>query len=207
MSNRNRRLERRASKRVELRNLLVFVEGEKTEEQYVKSWAREYRGTVSVTVPKTHGTPLALVKAASDEAKRDRRISAKRGGPNYDEYWCVFDKDEHPRMGEAIQMAKDNDIRVALSVPCLELWFLIHFEDQTASIDRSVAQSRSSSHLSCEKSLTHKALEQLIARYPEAKTRAIALDAKHRGDGTRPFPNPSSGVWQLVESIAKGDDD
>lgn len=185
----------------------MFVEGEQTEEQYVKSWARAYRATVSVTVPKTHGTPVTLVKAASAEARRDRRIPAKQGGPVYDEYWCVFDRDAHPNVDQAFQMARDNDIFVALSVPCLELWFLIHFEDQTASIDRSHAQSRSSSHLSCEKSLTHDALEQLVTRYPAAKTRAVALDAKHRGDGTGPFPNPSSGMWRLVDSIAKGDID
>lgn len=207
MNNRNRPLVRRVSKQATRRTLLLFVEGAKTEELYLTRWVREHRATVAVAFSNTRGSPLTLVKAACEAARRDRRISEKRGGPLYDEYWCVFDRDDHPNMDQAFQMARDNRIYVALSVPCLELWFLIHFEDQTAPIHRADAQSRSKSHLLCEKSLTDDALGQLVVRYPEAKSRAVALDTKHLGDGTGPFPNPSSGVWRLVDSIAKGDDD
>lgn len=201
MSNRSRTLRRKVSRQPLRRTLLIFVEGAKTEEQYIKSWASAYRGMVSVTVSDTRGVPLTLVKAACDTARKDRRISQKRGGPMYDEYWCMFDRDDHPNMKEAVEMARDNSIGVAVSVPCLELWFLIHFEDQTASINRASALSRSKGHLSCGKSLSSAALANLIERYPMAKGRAVALDDKHRGDGTGPFPNPSSGVWRVVDSI------
>lgn len=206
MSNRSRSIRRKVSRRAQRRTLLVFVEGAKTEEQYLKGWASRHRESAAITISDTRGVPLTLVRAASEAARRDRRISKNRGGPLYDEYWCVFDRDDHPNVDQAVQMARDNGINTALSVPCMEFWFVIHFEDQTAAVDRFAVQSRSRDLLSCEKSLTPAAVNALVERYPAAKDRAIALDAKHRGDGTGPFPNPSSAVWRLVESIKRGRD-
>jgi hypothetical protein len=116
----------------------------------------------------------------------------------------VFDIDEHPNVAQAVALARDNDIQLAISNPCLELWFILHFEDQTAWIDRKVAQDRSQDLLSCGKVLTPEAFGLLRERHDAAAARAQALDEKHRLDGSPPGENPSSSVWRLIEAIRGG---
>jgi hypothetical protein len=115
----------------------------------------------------------------------------------------VFDVDEHPKLREAIELADAAGIKLAISNPCIELWFLLHFASQTAYIERHAAQTQAKSHLNCGKELDESALGLLATNFPTAMSRAIALDAKHEGDGTPAPGNPSSGVWGIVEAIAR----
>jgi hypothetical protein len=182
--------------------LLVFTEGQVTEEDYLNHWHRHYRARVNVEIDDFHGTPKALVERAS-EAKRNNKKAEKRGrGRAHDEVWCVFDVDTHPHLTEAIEMAAANGINVAVSNPCIELWFLLHFEGQTAYIETQPAQKAAKEHLSCEKALSEAALEELVERLEVAKERAIRLDDKHQKDRTPAPGNPSSGVWRIVDSIS-----
>ena len=143
-------------------------------------------------------TLVDLAVAARREAAREER----RGrGVAWDEIWCVFDEDAHPNLREAVAKAEANGINLAVSSPCIELWFVLHFDDQTAYIERQQAQSRARELLGCEKGLTNDALDTLAQRYDGARTRAIALDEKHTGDGSPPRSNPSSEVWKLVDRI------
>ncbi len=135
-------------------------------------------------------------------AKRHEAREARRGrGRASDEYWCVFDIDQHPKVGPAIEKARTNGIGVAVSNPCIELWFILHFQDQTAHIERHDAQAISKELLKCDKILDHAALSELMERFPEAKMRALALDDKHLGDGRAAGSNPSSGMWRLIDRI------
>jgi hypothetical protein len=79
------------------------------------------------------------------------------------------------------------------------LWFLIHFEDQTAYLTRQQAQRLSKRHLKCGKILNQQALELLESNYESAKDRAVRLGEKHTGDGSPQHENPSSTVWQIVD--------
>jgi hypothetical protein len=88
-----------------------------------------------------------------------------------------------------------------MSNPCLELWFILHFEDQTAYIDRQAAQHRAEEFLGCSKVLSESAVRVLADGYDEARRRATKLDEKHAGDGSPPVSNPSSGVWRLIDLI------
>jgi len=194
-------LSRRVSKQEIKRELLVFTEGRLTEPGYLVYWHREHRRRVSVEISEFHGGPLQLVKKAA-EAKAIGARDQKRGrGRAWDEIWCVFDVDVHPDLPEALQIAGAGGIRVAVSNPCIELWFLLHFRDQTAFIDRKDAQRRCRTELACDKELTEEALSRLAASYSQARRRAIALDEKHEGDGSPPLSNPSSSVWELVDAI------
>ena len=146
---------------------------------------------------------MALVEQAA-HAKAVNEKDARRGrGRAHDEVWCIFDVDEHPRLNEAIELARRNEINLAISNPCIELWFLLHFVEQTAYIERDVAQKQSTHHLGCDKSLTDAALGQLHDGFDVAKARAQRLEEKHRRDGTRAPGNPSSGVWRLVDAISE----
>jgi hypothetical protein len=164
-------------------------------------WHRLHRQRVNVTIAGQHGVAKTLVElavAAKREAERDER----RGrGAAWDEVWCVFDTDEHPNLREALEMAQANGVHVAVTNPCIELWFILHFEDQTAHIERGPAQSRARDLLNCKKHLSDSALETLGERYEDARDRAKSLDEKHEGDGSPPRSNPSSEVWKLVDRI------
>lgn len=88
-----------------------------------------------------------------------------------------------------------------MSNPCLELWFILHFENQTAYLERDVAQHRAEELLGCSKILTDSALRALAGNYDQARRRAIKLGEKHAGDGSPPASNPSSGMWRLIDVI------
>ncbi len=185
------------------RELLVFTEGAVTEETYLKYWHRRFRGSVNVEIHEFHGTPAALVKRAAETKAANERAERKGRGRAHDEVWCVFDVDEHPHLQEAIALAAVRDISLAVSNPCIELWFLLHFVDHTAYIDRHTAQTQAKTHLDCGKDLDQAAQELLATRFPVAKTRAVLLDLKHDGDGTDPPGNPTSSVWRIIEAIAR----
>jgi hypothetical protein len=150
-----------------------------------------------------HGTPLHLVEEAVRVVRREAREEKKGRGRAYDQVWCIFDRDEHPKLPQAFDLARRHDVRTAFSNPCLELWFLLHFQDQTGDIHRYAAQRAARDHLGCDKNLTEAALKALALpeRFAAAKKRALALKAKHLDDGSPADSNPSSGVWQLIDEI------
>lgn len=198
-----RRLQRRVRADAARRELLVFVEGKVTEEEYLNFYRRRHRRTVNVEIPEFRGGPLQLVEHAIDAKRRNEREARRGRGRAHDEVWCVFDVDKHPDLNQAISLARDHGIKLAISSPCLELWFLLHFEKQTAHLDHTQVQSSAKRHLKCGKSLSQPALAALDERYDTARDRAQKLDTKHRGDESGPHANPSSGIWKLVDSISE----
>jgi RloB-like protein len=192
---------RRPSKAAVLLDLLVFVEGARTEELYLTYWHRQYRDRVRVEIDPYRGGPLQLVERAVEAQRTEARDAKKGRGRPHNQIWCVFDRDEHPNFARAIDLADRHGINLAISNPCLELWFILHFEDQTAYLERQAAQHRAEELLGCSKVLTDAALNALAERYDEARRRAVKLDEKHAGDGSPPGNNPSSAVWHLIELI------
>lgn len=180
----------------------MLVEGLRTEEDYLVHWHRAHRTKVNVTVHPFRGGPRQLIDRAVEEKRKSEREQRRGGGRTYDEVWCCFDVDAHPGLNEVETIARAHDIRLAVSNPCMELWFLLHFENQTAYLDRWAAQSRASHHLRCGKALSSTAFNELEGRHAIAAERAQALDTKHEGDGSPPGDNPSSSVWRLVATIA-----
>ncbi|MGV7254581.1 RloB family protein [Mycobacterium kansasii] len=180
----------------------MYVEGEKTEQVYFVHWNRQYRDIVVDIYPRYGLTPKEMVQRAIKDWEADIRDAKRQRGPAFDEYWCVFDVDQHPKLRDALTLAAENGIRVALSNPCFELWFLIHFQDQTAYIDRHAAQRGAYEHMGCRKNcMTQSELEKLDEHYGTAAERARKLDAWHSGNGSKPASNPSTNVWELNETI------
>lgn len=109
-------------------------------------------------------------------------------------------------MPEAIELARRNEINVVASNPCIELWFILHHEDQTAHIEREAAQRRSAELLACGKHLTSDALATLDPHYADAVRRAKQLMANTLVTGvlraaTRAL---TYDVWRLAERILMG---
>lgn len=187
-------------------SLLVFAEGKNTEVGYIQHWYRRHREGILVDIADCHGEPLTLVEAAIRARAQEQREEKRGRGKAHDEYWCVFDRDEHPKFDEAVRLAEQEGISLAVSNPCLELWFVLHFEDQTAHVERDVIQRRSSKLLGCDKTLSASALELLTNDdgYTDASRRARRLEQKHEGDGSPQRSNPSSDAYRLVDRIRRG---
>jgi hypothetical protein len=181
---------------------MIFAEGEKTEPIYITHWYRAHREKVIVQIAKHEGTsPYELVERAVAQRAVDLHEQRRGRGDAYDQYWCVFDVDQHPRIPDALQLAESNSINVALSGPNIELWFLIHFEAQTAYIERDEARRKAYTILGCSKALSQQALDLLMQKYSVAKDHAQILERKHQGDSSAKPWNPSSDVWKLVDVI------
>jgi RloB-like protein len=183
------------------RSIWVFTEGKVTEEGYVNFYHRRHRGQVTVTIDRYHGAPIELVERAISTKRSEEREQRRRRSWAPDEFWCVFDVDTHPKLAEAQELAAQNDIDVAVSGPCIELWFALHFADQTAYLNAREAQKLAAEHLSGGKRLSDEDLEALAGNFEVAKARAIKLDEKHRGDRTAQPWNPYSDVWRLIDAI------
>jgi hypothetical protein len=181
---------------------MVFAEGENTEPLYLTHWHRACRDKVIVKIAQHEGTsPFELVERAVAQRSSDLREEKRGRGDAFDQYWCIFDVDEHPKIPEALQLAESNSINIALSGPNIELWFLIHFDPQTAYIGREEAIRRAYAFLGCQKVLSLHALTLLTERYSIARNRAQSLERKHQGDGSAKPWNPSSDIWKLIDVI------
>lgn len=183
------------------RSLLVFTEGLRTEPGYLRHWHQSHRERAVLDIDRFHGPPLRLVERAAARKAADLRGARRGHGAVYGEYWCVFDVDEHPGIGRALRLAEARGINVALSNPCIELWFLLHSQDQRASVHRADAQRAAAGLLGCGKVLTPAALDRLLAGYADARQRARQLDQKHELDGSPARSNPASDVWRLIDRI------
>ncbi|MGO9122298.1 MAG: RloB family protein [Desulfomonilaceae bacterium] len=110
------------------KRFLIICEGERTEPNYF----RAFPTNKEVLVCKIEGTgynTVSLVRAAVEEKSRN----------DYDEVWCVFDKDSFSteQVNEAIQLANQNNIQVAFSNEAFELWYLLHYHYFNTAITRS----------------------------------------------------------------------
>jgi hypothetical protein len=157
----DRDLRRRAAVRQPYERLLIVCEGEKTEPQYLDEIRQELRlATAHVQVrPSGFGTePLQVVEFAEHLFRHgDRAIGV--AAQEFDRVIAVFDRDDHRTYHAALAKAEDlnerltNDERRRIpfeavpSVPCFELWLLLHFEDIQAPIHRNEVYERLRKHL------------------------------------------------------------
>lgn len=187
------------------KSFLVLVEGQVTEADYLLYWKRRLRLRAQVDVPDFHGTPLSLVEKAVELKAAEERTEKRGRGRMHDEYWCVFDIDTHPNVPEAIELARASEIELAISNPCIELWFLLHFAEHSAYIECTDAARAVKAETGAGKSISPDGLEQLSERFEAARGRAQRLEAKHRGDGTPAPGNPSSDAWRLIDAMKAAD--
>ena len=185
------------------RRLLVACEGDVTEPSYIKGCEGKFQEALVWILPE-HGDPRKLVELAKSE--RDRaRAQAKRERDEfaaYDEVRCAFDRDQHERFEDACQMARDNQLELAVSNPCFELWLLLHFRESPGAQHRRHLQRKLKKFLPGYDK--HFDFELVADRVDQAVKRAGRLDQQARRMG-EPFLNPTTGVYRLIESIARVD--
>jgi hypothetical protein len=177
-----------AAHRIARRRILA-CEGRATETGYFEAMRKHLRLPAdTLVVLGTKGTtPLTLVCAVIQE--RDRRQFDAA-----DECWVVCDGDEHrladpAAWKQAHELAAREGVRLAVSNPSFELWYLLHFQDQHAALDAKDALAKLKKHLP--------GYTKATVLFPELLPRTA--DAIKRAKGLK--DNPSTGVGQLVGEL------
>lgn len=127
-------LERSSKRKRLLRKILIVCEGEKTEPSYFKAFPEKPEVFDSLDIEGIGNNTVYVVNKAIE--LRDKAI--KDGNP-YIEAWAVFDRDDFPQKDfeAALRTAAENKIRVAYSVECFELWYLLHFNYYDTGMHRT----------------------------------------------------------------------
>ncbi|MFP4147279.1 MAG: RloB family protein [Halorhodospira sp.] len=206
-------LRRRAPRRQTYERFLIVCEGAKTEPSYFKELRSYYRlPTVDVPVwgEECRSDPVQVVKYAEQRFQEDR---------NFDRVYCVFDGDASPqryrqaldrlyslnlkRRGDDGRPAGKASLHAIPSVPCFELWLLLHHEFTDAPFggagspcDQLIERLRR--HLPDYRKQDSGIFERTRPRLDTALDNARQLQARH------PDPkedNPHTSVHDLVEAI------
>lgn len=180
--------------------LLIVCEGRKTEPNYFEGFRRENRDLIISIIESPGKTPIQIVRHAMQRA-RDLDIGKVEG----DAAWCVFDVDECEAkdMRKAIEQA-GNKLKLAISNPCFEVWFLLHFtytekrmdtcKDVIAELKRNMpGYDKAADHFGRLRSMTQTAV-----------TNAERLERGRIGMGLEGFErgaNPCTHVHHLVNTI------
>lgn len=201
-------LERPEPSKVEKPTILIVCEGENTEPSYF----RQFR--LSSATIKAVGEGYNTISLVS----RAQQLSKEQ---DYDQVWCVFDKDDfHDNdFNNAIAMAQSMEFGVAYSNQAFEYWIILHFEDhQGGGMHRSAYENKINGYLKPlgvqfdgnSKMITEEIFSILEEVDPKAQTPRIELAisrAKRIYDSlTHHSPakeESSTAVYLLVEEILK----
>jgi RloB-like protein len=111
-------LDRPVAEYIERPSILIVCEGENTEPSYFNQF-RLSSATVKSVGEGYNTTSLV------------NRTIQLANGKQYDQVWCVFDKDDFSEndFNNAIQIAQAQNFGVAYSNQSFEYWLILHFDD------------------------------------------------------------------------------
>ncbi len=162
-------------------NFFVFCEGE-TEIAYVKFLRSLYRAPIQV-IPKKGKSNISedfIVKSKNEYVQTDQ-----------DKVFLMYDLDVD---GMLEQLQKIPNAELLVSNPCVELWFLLHYQEQKAEItsEKCVQKYQKVSKGYKKGTLSEEEKEGFT------KNRESAID---RANKLAAFQNPSTTVFKLLEEL------
>jgi hypothetical protein len=196
-------LRREAQKREAYDLVLIVCEGGKTEPKYLQELCDAFKlstANIRIVGDECGSSPRSVVDYAITEYRKERR---------YNRVFCVFDKDRHSTYNEALErirttkMGKGDSIEAITSVPCFEVWILLHFSYTTrafgstgpsGSICASVIKALKK-HISVYDKGTSGLFFSLKERLQDAMIHASQLEKHIEVSGS---DNPSTKMHQLV---------
>ena len=189
------RFKRKQSTREPKTVIHIYTEGEKTEPNYFNAIKNELRvNEIDIKVIGLGDHTDSLVK---------RVIEMKNGISKTDEeseWWVVFDKDDHSGFKQAIEMAESNDIKVAYSNECFELWFILHFEYLQSAITREDYNRKLTELLEQKYDKTNSDIYRLIKdKESTATENAKKLDKMHDQEGSSEPEKPNLSLIHISE--------
>ena len=199
-----REIERKASGRRK-RNPVVYLicEGSETEIRYFKKF-------------RSRECNIDIVPVPSQYKSADKLVQKARATIGYSPYypdegdiiWCVFDRDDNTNamLSKAKQVAIKEGYQIAFSNPSFEVWFLLHFNNQTTPVENceAVIKLLKKKGRLEQYEKNKEVYEQLKplqeAAIDRAKKRVAALQAEHTEILSRES-NPVTTVAELVEYL------
>ncbi|GAB5505160.1 MAG: RloB family protein [Rhizobiaceae bacterium] len=180
-----------------------------TEPAYFEAIRRLYsEALIEIEIASETGVPMTLAKAAKKVAdkmglagtKKRRKDSFEQN----DQVWIVFDTDDHPNINEARQLCKANNIGLAHSSPCFEIWLILHIEDFDRPDGRQAVQKHLEKILAGYDRKKGKSCDcqPLVSSLNDAETRAEKQLAR-RLDEESPNGPPSTTVFKLTREIGE----
>jgi hypothetical protein len=194
------------------KHILIVVEGQKTEYNYFNSLVNDLRlSTAKVEISTScGGDPLVVVYQAEKLIEQNRKDNEREGKPKYDEVFCVFDEDgKSDKFQEACQQSiKIQNCRAITSIPCFELWFLLHYRYTTKpfqncrELSADLESDLKSASILKKREQYDKSNPNwytvLKSKMNDALTNSQKLMQQNDGYG-----NPSTNVHELVEKLLK----
>jgi len=164
------------------------VSGGPTEDGYLRGFARSV-GNRSVELALKVGPAGAVQMIEHAWRLIDHQ------NDDFDEIWCVADVDDYDIVAAA-KRASELGVQLVVSNPCFELWLLLHFESCAAHLNRCKdAERLLKRHLPAYRKAALR-FRDFEAGLVQACDRARRLEKAEAS-----YPNPSTGMWQLVERI------
>ena len=196
-------LKRKMGRRPPYRRVLIACEGAKTEPLYFNDIRRQNR------IPSAH---IHIVPADGTDPARvvdftERKFKETR---EWDLVYAVFDRDDHASYARAIARATAldgrlfNDERKAVrfhaipSVPCFELWLLLHYDDVQAFYHRAKIISYLRACIAGYEKGTPNVYAETEALLPVAVERAQRLVVRFQ---PLPGTDPYTRVHEVVELL------
>lgn len=162
-------------------NFFVFCEG-KTEIAYIKFLRSLYRVPIQV-IPKKGKSNIS--KDDIENSKRDYVTT------NQDKTFLMFDLDV---AGVLEHLQKVPDAELLVSNPCVELWFLLHYQEQKSKLTSKKCIQKLQSFTKDYKkgALSEEEKNVLAANRDVAIKRAKLLEE---------YDNPSTTIYRLLELL------
>ena len=207
---RSRQSFRRPRPSVEPRACVLLVcEGFKTEPLYFRSLQRQLKLLpVEIEIVGQGAAPITVVQRAV-EMRNTREHEVRRGRKDfdYDHVWRVIDVEQphnNPSLLPALDQARDNKINVALSNPCFEYWFILHFADCSAPLVNQKGVLRELKKYIPNYSKDQDVFEKVWTSVGDAIRRAKERKDSHVRAGTeRHHRDPSTEVDEVVELLRR----
>jgi hypothetical protein len=187
--------------------IVIVCEGKNTEPRYFKECVDYYgAGLVSLKVIAPAGVPITLVNTAIKERNellnKWRTEKEKNSFGKCFRVWAVFDRDIHPKVEDAIQLALANKIDIAFSDPCFELWPLFHLMNYGAMSNRHTLQTLLATHMPNYDHNVGAIIDfDLIKEDVREAYQRASLLLQQRKDQGCPLGCPSTTVGNLVRKI------
>lgn len=190
------------------RPVLIVCEGKKTEQIYLNALRQYYRlATVDVHIHGEGAGPLQVVKRAIELiAARQKAARKDRDLLPYAETWCVFDREaanEPVGYREALALAAQSEIELAVSNPSFEYWYLLHFVETSRAFQNAVEVETELCKPHCLPGYQkwQNVFNLIHERTDIAHDRAERLYQRHPDRKQDTHPNPSTLVYRLVAGI------
>lgn len=186
--------------------IYIFCNGQIAEPSYFKEY-KDYLRSRTITINYNRykgGAPWELI----EKVVAEKNALSRRGrfvDEDGDQCWCVFDVDEFWKQNPsqfkaAVRLAKDNDIQLAWSNECFELWYLLHFQAVQTAITRRDYNTKLKTHFRRLGGKMYTKNSSVFDRIIEKQPVAIK-NAKQIFQPNRVNSNPSTAVFKLVEEI------